>query len=206
MRSNTAASVRMMPMNTTTSNEARQADAIPWLPAERLGQFNIDAQLRPWLIGKGLLTLRMKAACGDRFGSRVVGQWTGLLSAAHKSGLRMVDNAGLFREVELCCADQVWVFAQSVIPDSTLCMHPWLAELGDASLGETLSELSGVDRSSYEYAWLPADDKLTAHALREAQVKPAGLWVRRSRIQLRGAPLLVQEAFLPAAGRASRTA
>jgi chorismate-pyruvate lyase len=27
------------------------------------------------------------------------------------------------------------------------------------------------------------------------------LWARRSRIQLRGAPLLVQELFLPAMGR-----
>lgn len=205
MRSNTVGSVRMTPMNNMTSNRTQQADSIQWLPAERLGQFNIDAQLRPWLIGKGLLTLRMRAACGARFGSRLVGQWTGLLGSDHKSGLRAADNAGLFREVQLCCADQVWVFAQSVIPDSTLCVHPWLAELGDASLGETLSELSGVERSSYEYAWLTVDDLLTAHALREADLKPAGLWVRRSRIQLRGAPLLVQEAFLPAAGRASQT-
>jgi chorismate--pyruvate lyase len=188
-------------MNDMTPLNARQTDSIQWLRAERLGQFNVDAPLRPWLIGKGLLTLRMKAACGERFGWRLVEQWTGLLSNAHRSGLRAADTAGLFREVELCCGDQVWVFAQTVIPDSTLCVHPWLGELGDSSLGETLSELSGVERSSYEYAWLPADDALTAHALREADLRPAGLWARRSRIQLRGAPLLVQEAFLPAMGR-----
>ena len=29
--------------------------------------------------------------------------------------------------------DQVWVFEQAVMPDSTLCAHPWLAELGDAA-------------------------------------------------------------------------
>ena len=80
-------------------------------------------------------------------------------------------------------------------------MHPWLAELGDSSLGETLNELSGVERSSYEYAWLPAADALCARALREADLKPAGLWARRSRVQLRAAPLLVQEVFLPAMGR-----
>ncbi len=118
-----------------------------------------------------------------------------------QTALRVADNAGLFREVELCCADQVWVFAQTVIPDSTLCVHPWLAELGDASLGETLHELSGVERSSYEYAWLPAAERLSARALREADLAPAGLWARRSRIRLRGAPLLVQEVFLPAMGR-----
>ena len=92
--------------------------------------------MRPWLIGKGLITLRMKEVCGDRFDSRLIEQWSGLLSDAHRSSLRVADSAGLFRNVELYCAEQVWVFAETVIPDSTLCAHPWLAELGEASLSE----------------------------------------------------------------------
>jgi chorismate-pyruvate lyase len=180
----------------------RAAESIQWLPAERLGQLPVDAHVRPWLIGKGLLTLRLKEACGERFALRLVDQWTGLLSAAHKSALRIPDNAGLFRDVEMYCGEQVWVFAQTVMPDSTLCAHPWLAELGDSALGETLSDLSGVERSSYEFAWLPVDDPVTARALRDAEIRPAGLWARRSRLSLRSAPLLVQELFLPAMGRA----
>ena len=43
---------------------------------------------------------------------------------------------------------------------------------------------------------------MTARALRDAEIKPAGLWARRARITLRGAPLLTQELFLPAMGRA----
>jgi chorismate-pyruvate lyase len=50
-------------------------------------------------------------------------------------------------------------------------------------------------------SWLPGDDALVARALREAELKPAGLWARRLRIALRGAPLLIQEVFLPATGR-----
>lgn len=184
-----------------TLNQARKVDSTPWLPAERLGQFNVEAPLRSWLIGKGLLTSRLKEICGERFELRLKDQWPGLLSDAHKSALRLSERAGLFREVELCCAGQVWVFAQSVIPDSTLCMHPWLAELGDASLGETLSELSGLERGAYEFAWLRADDALMARALHRADLAPSGLWARRSRLQLHGAPLLVQEVFLPAMGR-----
>jgi chorismate--pyruvate lyase len=184
-----------------TPNKARQIDPIQWFPQERLGQFSVDARLRPWLIGKGLITSRLKTACGERFVLRLVEQWTGLLSNTCKSVLQLSDSAGLFREVELCCAEQVWVFAQTIIPDSTLCVHPWLAELGDSSLGETLAELSGVERSAYEYAWLPADDALAARALREADLTPSGLWARRSRVRLRGAPLLLQEVFLPAMGR-----
>ena len=192
-------------------DSAEQSEAVQWLPAERLGQLNVDAKLRPWLIGKGMLSERIKAACGDRFSLRVVDQWSGLLSSSHKLALRANDNAGMFRDVELCSADQVWVFAQTVTPDSTLCLHPWLAEMGETPLDETLNGLSGVGRSAYEYAWLPGanprggDPKrghpLTVRALRAADVKPAGLWARRSRVSLRGAPLLMQEAFLPAMGR-----
>jgi chorismate--pyruvate lyase len=185
-----------------TRGKTRTADSIQWLPAERLGQLSVDAQVRPWLIGKGLLTLRLKAVCAERFALRLVDEWTGLLKPEHKSALRSLDNAGLFREVELCCGEQVWVFAQTVMPDSTLCAHPWLAELGESALGETLCGLSGVERSSYEYAWLPVEHAVTARALRAAQIKPAGLWARRSRMSLRGSPVLIQELFLPAMGRA----
>jgi chorismate lyase len=184
-------------------NEKTQAlDSIQWLPAERLGQLSIDSRVRPWLIGKGLLTMRLKAVCHERFALKLVDQWTGLLSAAHKSALRVSDNAGLFRDVEMFCGGQVWVFAQTVMPDSTLCVHPWLAELGDSALGETLSDLSGVERSAYEYAWLPIREAVTARALRDADISPAGLWARRSRVSLRSAPLLLQELFLPAIGGA----
>ena len=161
----------------------------------------MDAHLRPWLIGNGLLTERLKTACGDRFSLRLVDQWTGLLSASHRSVLRTEDNAGLFRDVEMCCGGIVWVFSQSVVPDSTLMLHPWLAELGDAALGETLNLLTGVERNPYEYAWLPTEEAVTARALRDAEIRPAGLWARRARIALRGAPLLTQELFLPSMGR-----
>ena len=185
-----------------TLGKTRSADSIQWLPAERLGQLTVDSHVRPWLIGKGLITLRMKAVCGERFALRLVDQWTGLLSAGHRSALRVPDNAGLFRDVEMCCGEQVWMFAQTIIPDSTLCAHPWLAELGDSALCETLSDLSGVERSSYEYGWLPTEEPVTARALRDAEIRPAGLWARRSRVSLRGAPLLIQELFLPSMGRA----
>ena len=191
----------MNPNPRARPSEARKPDSTQWLPAERLGQLDVDPRMRPWLIGKGLISLRMKAACGERYAARLVDQWTGLVSSELKGYLKVGDSAALFCEVELSCADQVWVFMQSVIPDDTLCAHPWLAELGDCSLGELLATLSGVERSSYEYAWLSADDPLSARALRGAEVAPPGLWARRSRILLRGAPLLAQEAFLPSIGR-----
>jgi chorismate--pyruvate lyase len=181
--------------------KASELLATGWLPAERLGQLSVDGVLRPWLIGKGLLTRRLKSVCGERFSLSLVEQFTGLLSADLRIGLACTDKAGLFRDVEMRCDERVWVYAQTVVPDSTLTQHPWLAELGDAALGETLSDLSGFERSPYEYAWLPASHVLCARALGAADVRPAGLWTRRSKLALRAAPLLVQELFLPCMGR-----
>jgi chorismate--pyruvate lyase len=184
-----------------TRGTPRPIESIQWQPQERLGQLPIDGKLRPWLIGKGLLSLRLKSACGQRFALHLVDQWTGILGASHKAALRIEDNAGLFRDEEMCCGQSVWVFSQTIVPDSTLIAHPWLAELGDSALGETLGDLSGVERGAYEYAWLPTQEAATARALRDAEIKPAGLWARRARIALRGAPLLAQELFLPSMGR-----
>jgi len=183
-----------------TPQNAHKLDPIQWLPAERLGQLAIEARMRPWLIGKGLLSVRMKDACGEKFAAHLVDQWTGLLDSEHKSCLKVADPAALFRDEELSCGAHVWVFAQTVVPDSTLCIHPWLGELGDSPLGEVLGDLSGVERSSYEYARLPAAHPLAARALRDTDLSPAGLWARRSKILLRGLPMLSQEAFLPAMG------
>jgi chorismate-pyruvate lyase len=59
----------------------------------------------------------------------------------------------------------------------------------------------GKTRTVSSIPWLPAEDAVTACALRDADEKPDGLWARRSRVSLRGAPLLIKELFLPAVGR-----
>ena len=71
-----------------TLGKTRDVHPAQWMPAERLGQSTMDSQLRSWLIGKGLLTQRLKAVCGERFTLRLVDQWTGLLHAAQQSALR----------------------------------------------------------------------------------------------------------------------
>ncbi len=181
-------------------------ESIQWLPAERLGQLTVEARLRPWLIGKGLLTQRIKAACGaERFSLRLLELTTGLLGRALQAALGVQDCAGLFRDVEMRCGGHLWVFARTVVPDSTLGAHPWLGELGDAALGETLSGLSGVERGAYEYAWLPREEPIAARALEAAGTGGSGgtgFWARRSRFALRGAPLLVHELFFPSVGAA----
>ena len=169
-----------------------------WLPIERLDQTKVDPRLRGWLVGDGLLTDRLKASGAGPFRLRLVEQRMGTLDPEHRQGLAVGDRVGLFRDVEMGCGGQIWVFAESIMPESTLQAHPWLAELGDSALGETLCALPGFERGVYEFRWLPAADGLATRALRHVEVSPAGLWVRRSRLSLRGAPILVHELFLPA--------
>lgn len=177
-----------------------RTDAARWLPAERLGECRVDSQMRPWLIGQGLLSARLRAHLGERFELRAGEPWTALLGADERRHLATRDGAALFRDETLCCDGRPWALVRAIMPDSTLAAHPWLAELGEAGLGETLAGLRGVERSAYEYAWLPAGSPLARGVL--ADEAHAGLWARRSRLSLRGAPLALHDLFLPGMGRA----
>jgi chorismate--pyruvate lyase len=92
------------------------------------------------------------------------------------------------------------VFAQSVLPQSTVRRHPWLRELGERGLGESLSAVEDVRREPLEYIELPGGHPLARAASRE---DPASgpLWARRAVYRLGGPPILVQEVFLPGLGR-----
>ena len=107
-----------------SSKPLAEAPCAEWLPAERLGQRSVDANVRAWLIGHGMLSARIRALCAERFSLRLLDQWSGLLTGSQKSALRVADNAALFRDVEMSRDEQVWVFAQTVMPDSTLSSLP----------------------------------------------------------------------------------
>jgi chorismate-pyruvate lyase len=156
-----------------------------WLPASALNCYEGDAVLSSWLREPGLLTQRMRGECGAAFNMRVVRE--------AREGVEHV------REIELCCGERAWVFAQTRIPRNTASQHPWLLELGENALGETLATRTGVQRTEFEYARLPGDLPLIARALERAGLGAQSLWVRRSRFLVGGASLL--EVFLPPIGR-----
>jgi hypothetical protein len=57
----------MTPNSKARAGDVRKTDSTQWLPAERLGQLDIDPRMRPWLIGNGLISRRVKDACGERY-------------------------------------------------------------------------------------------------------------------------------------------
>lgn len=159
-----------------------------WLPAEALGCYEGDVQLRSWLTTPGLLTERVRAATGAAFRLEVFAE-----DARHGEHRRAI---------VLGTRTAPWIYAETTIPDETLARHPWLGRMGEVSLGETLAAHGGVTRSGFAYARLTADVPLVARARACGGDAAAALWVRRSEFSLQGALLTVQEVFLPGIGRA----
>ncbi len=160
------------------------------------------AALHPWLAEPGLLTALVRRACGCETQFRLLHVEHSPLSAtlAHRMGV--ADAGCLVREIEFSCGSARWVFAQSVFPDSTVRQHPWLAELGNVALGESLLGQPEVSRQPLEYREIAADEELAVAA--GGLDRPA--WARRAVYRLSMAPIMVQEVFLPALindGRAS---
>jgi chorismate--pyruvate lyase len=153
------------------------------------------ASLLPWLAEPGLLTARVRAAGGAATQFRMLRLEPAPLPDSLKFRLRVGDVRGLVREIEFACNGVRWIFAQSVFPDSTLARYPWLLDLGESPLGEALRRVADTVREPLEYAELPADHELA----RAAQPQGGGsLWSRRAVYRLAGAPIIVQEVFLPA--------
>jgi chorismate--pyruvate lyase len=171
-----------------------------WTSFDRI-EAPVPPALHPWLAEPGLLTARIRELCGNRMRFRMLGPLHAThLSAELHARLGGRDRQGLLREIEFRCLEDRVVYARTVLPDSTVRAHPWLRELGDSPIGESLRSAGGVvQREPIEYAPLPPHHEL-AVAARGTSSDAGGdpLWARRALYRLDGDPILVQEVFLPA--------
>jgi chorismate lyase len=156
--------------------------------------------LMPWLTEPGLLTNRVRAQCGSAARLGLLRLEPGPLDPEIAHRLGVDDVTCLVREIEFTCGVRRWVFAQSIFPQSTLSQHPWLRELGDRGLGESLSAIDDVRREPLEFCELRAGQPLARAAVADEPLTTS-LWARRAVYRLGGPPILVQEVFLPALGR-----
>jgi chorismate--pyruvate lyase len=156
--------------------------------------------LVPWLAEPGLLTSRVRAPCGADARLRLLRLEPAPMDPGIAHRLGVDDATCLLREIEFTCGVRRWVFAQSVLPQSTVRSHPWLRELGERGLGESMSAVEDVRREPLEYLELPAGHPL-ARAACPGDPACGPLWARRAVYRLGGPPILVQEVFLPALGR-----
>jgi chorismate--pyruvate lyase len=158
----------------------------------------VPTTLEPWLAEPGLLTARVRAACGTAAHLRMLRLDPAPLDPHVARRLGVEDATCLLREIEFTCGTRRWIFAQTVLPRSSVQHHPWLRDLGDRALGESLSAVEDVRREPLEYLELHGSHPLAQAAGADAA---ATLWARRAVYRLGDWPILVQEVFLPALGR-----
>jgi chorismate--pyruvate lyase len=159
--------------------------------------------LRSRLLARGSLTRTLRRDCPGRLAVCVLRHdWIRPESAELRQLGRRARGRLLVREVLLHCDARPWVYARSVIPESSL-RGPLarLRGLGARPLADVLFSVPRVHRGPMEYALLAPGEALHERAAAavggEASLPP--LWARRSRFTLEGRPLLVTEVFLPEA-------
>jgi len=157
--------------------------------------------LLPWLAEPGLLTARVRSEAGAASRFRLLRLALAPIAADVQARLQVTDRTGLSREIEFCCGDVRWIYAQSVLPASTVREYPWLAELGGAALGEALARVGEVVREPLEYLALPRGHALDIAARTQARggadTDARGCWARRAAYRLGQHRILVTEVFLP---------
>lgn len=166
-----------------------------WLALDTCAD-HVPATLLPWLAEPGLLTARVRAIGGDTVRFGLLRLERAPLAPELQERLHVADCVALLREVEFTNRGERWIFAQSVFPASTVERHPWLADLRDSPLGEVLRRVGAdVLREPLEYRELPREHPLAVAAHPDGA---APVWARRAVYRIAGAPIIVQEVFLPA--------
>jgi chorismate--pyruvate lyase len=153
--------------------------AVNWLSEPAETGAALTPVLHGWLTDPGLLTARLRKLCGDRFQLQVLEE-------------TITQQGDMQRRIVLSCGDQACIYAETQLPASTIDANPWLRDLGNDPLGETLQNRAEVRRDSFEYALLTPE-----------QLPPqipvnvdTALWARRYAFNKGATALTVTEFFL----------
>lgn len=126
-----------------------------WLTEQSVQDVQIDPPMQSWLLGKGLLTERLRSLCGAHFRLEVLHG-----TAAGRDSLAPADSPiatyGFKREVVMWCGEEPCIYTQTNVAESTATMHPWLRTLGADPLGERLQSLADVIRSDFAFTRVEA--------------------------------------------------
>ncbi len=156
-----------------------------------------DHRLQHWLLDRGSLTSRLQHLSHGQLRVEILNQRWAKPRLSEARALEIDPHRiALIREVILCGNNEPWIYARSVLPQSTLTGRlRCLRQLDNRPLGALLFNDPGMRRSPIEIASFKADNPLIPESVRSHQ-QP--LWARRSCFFLDAKPLLVSETFLPA--------
>lgn len=165
---------------------------VRWFPPARRFTLRPPAHCLPWLDEAGSLTARLQRLAHGRLRVDVLREGWARPTAEERRALRLATaERAWVREVRLGPPGEGWVQARSVLPRRSLSgLGRRLTRLGNHSLGALLFRDPALVRGDIHHARLPA---------------PGQPWARRSLLILRGRPVLVAEAFLPALWAAVHT-
>lgn len=171
------------------------ARAPRWHRATRLHRARIPAEQRAWLLAEGSLTNHLRGICPGRFGLEVLREGRHSAQPDEARALRMAQGKpALVREVALRCDERALVVARTVIPAATLRgKRQRLARMGSQPLGALLFSDRTARRGPLQLAHLT----LRQAGIARPPAVNAPVWGRRAVFHLGGAPLLVNEFFLP---------
>lgn len=165
--------------------------------AQHLEQIS-DEKARDWVQSESSLTIRIKEL-GIAFNVELLRQTTKPIDDSLRQKLGTDDESALFREVLLKQGAKPLVYAQTIMPLSTVTgTEKVLAELGNQSLGQVLFQTPQAIRSALEFSEVLSNSALGQYIqndLQQAITQPC--YMRRSLFHLKGKPLLVCECFLP---------
>lgn len=165
-----------------------------WQDYRHIGEDQLPENIRCWLLDAGSLTEHLIRASEGDFKVQIISQARGLPRPSEARLLDLTDtDEALIRQVLLVCKNQPWVFARSVIPESSMTGRlSFLRDFDDKPLGQMIFNDPTMVRQPFEIARVNVE----SGGLPDNLDPNREYWGRRSRFELSGQPLMVSEIFL----------
>ncbi len=170
-----------------------------WRPADEVLACGVSANIRRQLLKTGSLTCNLECQTQRKFRVELInsGWFYAKPSEAKVLGMLSREKAWV-REVFIRCDHEIWVYAWSVFPPSTLIgKYKSLQRVGCRSLDKILFNQPDVQRSEFQLVQIEFGNPIYHKVMREETVLPDALWARRSCYKIDNKPLLMSEVFLP---------
>lgn len=156
----------------------------------------MDSQIFALLSDRGSLTGRFKQVMGSSPRLTRLNQGHQFVSWPERLALAIAPRQmALVREIKMSKGKQDWLFARTIVPDSTLKgSAKRIAYLKEAPIGKILFGRNGAQRTSMQVS---LSNELPPSLLKLGISANKPLWQRISIFEFPSGPLMVTEVFLP---------
>lgn len=170
-----------------------------WFSQQQYWQLPPSRHWRDWLLYKQSMTIKMQKKLRAQVSVNVIEQaWGVPLLDEQQFLLLQPTRYCLIREVELCAANQVLMYARSVMPQGELTkQYQKLPNLKNKTIGRWFFAKPDLHRSHFEFQCLQPTQALFAKAVQQVNQSVESLWARRSLFTTHSQQMLLTEIFLP---------